>query len=304
MYVEVMRKKIVFIAIIIGIVVGCDWLIGAVTKDAILNVRDVGVNQTNTAQALFSRKADILVLGASRANHSFDCSIIKKEFGMSCYNAGRDGMNIMYDGMVLFSYLERYVPKVVILDLTESMLDNSWNETWRDMICFYGMSGALDLIIDSLSTPIEKVQLQSNIYRYNKTWEWLLKAWTGEDQSALDGYRPMPVHHDHPKCYKIVEQLFTADSDNVRMLDKIVNTCRVKNIYLILTHTPSMKIEKGNFPQFVIDYGECHQVPFLNWNGDQKYVLRPEWFYDMTHLNEEGAKFFTEDFCQRYRKIN
>lgn len=298
-----MAKKITFIGIILTIILGADLLIGAVSKDAIRNVKDIGVNQTNSAQALFSRNADVLILGSSRANHSFDCNIIEKELGLSCYNAGRDGMNIMYDGMVFFSYIERHDPKVVILDLTESMLDSSWNETWRDMICFYGMSDALDHIIDSLATPIEKLQLQSNIYRYNKTWEWLLKACTGEDQSTLDGYRPMPVHRDHPKGSKVVKQSFIADCGNVRMLDRIVNTCRDRNICLIITHSPSLKIERGEFPQFLSDYGEKQQVPVFNWNGDLRYMSKLDWFYDMTHLNEKGATVFTSDFCQKYRSI-
>lgn len=298
-----MAKKIKFIGIILAIILGADLLVGAVSKDAIRNVKDVGLNQTNSAQVLFSRKADVLILGSSRANHSFDCSIIKKEWGLSCYNAGRDGMNIMYDGMVFFSYIERHIPKLVVLDLTESMLDNSWNETWRDMICFYGMSNPLDDIIDSLASPIERLQLQSNIYRYNKTWEWLLKARTGEDMSALNGYRPMPVHHDHPKGLKVENVSFTADSGNVEMLSRIINTCSDKGIKIILTCSPSLIIEKGNFPQFIADYGKKHQIPVLNWNGDKKYTNKPEWFYDMTHLNENGARAFTKDFCKRLRNI-
>lgn len=193
-----MKKKIFFIFIIIAIVFCSDRIIGTISRNAIRNVKDVGLNQTNTVQALFSRKADILILGSSRANHSFDCKIMHNELGLSCYNAGRDGMNIMYDGMILFSYLERYIPKLVVLDLNASMLDDSWNETWQEMLCFYGMSEAVDEVINSQAKPIEMLKLQSNIYRYNKTWEWLLKARLSQDQSFLDGYRPMPVQHDSP----------------------------------------------------------------------------------------------------------
>ena len=290
--------------IILTIVVGADLLIGAVTKNAIRNVKDIGVNQTNSAQALFHRKADVLILGSSRANHSFDCKILEKELGMSCYNAGRDGMNIMYDGMVFFSYLERYTPKLVVMDLNEPMLDKSWNETWRDMLCFYGMSDALDEIVDSLTTPIEKLQLLSNIYRYNKTWEWLLKAQTAEDQAQLDGYRPMPVHQDHPKGAQVVKETFTADPGNVEMLDRIVKVCHDKGIKLVLTHTPSLKIERGNFPLFLAAYGKEHRIPVYNWNGDIAYTKHPEYFYDMTHLNEEGAKVLTKKFVEQIKKTS
>ena len=299
-----MKKKIVFIFIIIAIVFCSDRIIGTISKNTIRNVKDVGLNQTNTVQALFSRKADILILGSSRANHSFDCKIMHNELGLSCYNAGRDGMNIMYDGMILFSYLERYIPKLVVLDLNASMLDDSWNETWQEMLCFYGMSEAVDAVINSQAKPIEMLKLQSNIYRYNKTWEWLLKARLSQDQSFLDGYRPMPVQHDSPGGVDSVKQSFNVDKKNLDMLDKIVKKCRDCGIKVIITYTPSLIIDSGNFAKFLSDYGRKNNLVVFNWNGDVEYSSNPQWFYDKTHLNEDGAKNFTIDFVEKLKCLD
>lgn len=298
-----MKKKIYFVAIILFIVFGFDIMIGAVSKQAIKSVNDVGLNQTNSAQALFKRRADVLILGSSRANHSFDCKIMHNELGLSCYNAGRDGMNIMYDGMILFSYLERYIPKLVVLDLNASMLDDSWNETWQEMLCFYGMSEAVDEVINSQAKPIEMLKLQSNIYRYNKTWEWLLKARLSQDQSFLDGYRPMPVQHDSPGTVDSVNQTFKADKNNLEMLDKIVKRCKDRGIQLIITYSPSLIVDSGNFAQFLLDYGRKNRLVVFNWNGDVNYSSKPQWFYDKTHLNEDGAKYFTKDFLAKLKSL-
>ena len=279
-------------------------MIGTISKKAIRNVKDVGLNQTNTAQALFSRKSDVLILGSSRANHSFDCKIMHNELGLSCYNAGRDGMNIMYDGMILFSYLERYIPKLVVLDLNASMLDDSWNETWQEMLCFYGMSEAIDEVINNLANPIEKFKLQSNIYRYNKTWEWLLKAKYSQEQSFLDGYRPMPVQHDSPGTVDSVNQTFKADKNNLEMLDKIVKRCKDRGIQLIITYSPSLIVDSGNFAQFLLDYGRKNRLVVFDWNGDVNYSSKPAWFYDKTHLNEDGAKYFTKDFLAKLKSLD
>jgi len=46
------------------------------------------------------------------------------------------------------------------------------------------------------------------------------------------------------------------------------------------------------------------QVSVYNWNDDKKYTNRPEWFYDMTHLNENGAITFTKVFCQRLKNAH
>ena len=299
-----MKKKIYFVAIILFIVFGFDIMIGAVSKQAIKSVNDVGLNKTNTAQALFKRKADVLILGSSRANHSFDCKIMHNELGLSCYNAGRDGMNIMYDGIVLFSYLERYLPKLVVLDLNSAMLDDSWNDTWKEMLCFYGMTEAIDEVINNLANPIEKFKLQSNIYRYNKTWEWLLKAKYSQDQSFLDGYRPMPVQHDSPGTVDSVNQTFKADKNNLEMLDKIVKRCKDRGIQLIITYSPSLIVDKGGFARFLSDYGRKNHLVVFNWNGDVNYSSKPRWFYDKTHLNEDGAKYFTKDFLAKLKSLD
>ena len=153
-----MRKKIVFIAIILGIVVGCDLLIGAVTKDAILNVKDVGVNQTNTVQAFFKRTADVLILGPSTANHHYDCRILEDSLGMSCFNAGRDGQNIIYDAMVLEGFLTRCTPKLVVVDVTHSTLSDTWMASLNDFNCYYGFLKPIDDIIDSIGGPIDKIK--------------------------------------------------------------------------------------------------------------------------------------------------
>ena len=297
-----MKKKIYFVAIILFIVFGFDIMIGAVSKQAIKSVNDVGLNQTNTAQALFKRKADVLILGSSRANHSFVCSILEKELGLSCYNAGRDGMNIMYDGMIFFSYLQRYRPKMLVLDIGGSMLDSSWNETWKEMICFYGMAAPLDQIIDSIASNIQKIQLQSSIYRYNKSWEWILKASFSKDMSDLNGYRPLPVQVDHPKTPQITKGSFKEDNGNVEMLSRIIDECKKYNIKVVLTYTPSLSIDHGNFAFFLSQYGRKKDVLVLDWNGDEKFTTHPEWFYDMGHLNSDGAIAFTYDFISRLRE--
>ena len=131
------RKILVYIGIIAIIVIGADLLIGAVSKNAILNVKDVGVNQTNTVQALFKRKADVLILGPSTANHHFDCRIMEDSLKTSCYNAGRDGQNVIFYDMVLEGFLSRCTPKIVVVDLTQSSLSDEWMTSLTDFNCYY-----------------------------------------------------------------------------------------------------------------------------------------------------------------------
>lgn len=304
MYVEVMRKKIVFIAIIIGIVVGCDLLIGAVTKDSILNVRDVGVNQTNTVQAFFKRTADVLILGPSTANHHYDCKIIEDSLGMTCFNAGRDGQNIIYDAMVLEGFLTRCTPKLVVVDVTHSTLSDTWMSSLNDFNCYYGFLQPIDAIIDSIGSPIDRIKRMSNIYRYNKTWEWLLNARFAKTAEDLDGYRPLEVKEIKGLKATNESGQFVMAEECSHYLDRIIDICKEKNVKILFAISPTLVIDNGNFVKDVNDVLLGKGLELMNWNGDTTYTNHPEFFYDKTHLNAKGAEVFTKEFVGIVKDLN
>lgn len=297
-------KKIKFIVIILAIVIGADLLIGAVSKSAIVNVKDVGVNQTNSVQALFKRQAEVLILGPSTANHHFDCQILKDSLGMTCYNAGRDGQNIIYNAMVLDAFLTRCMPKWVIVDVTSSTLSDVWMTALNDFNCYYGVLKPVDEILDSIGTPIDRIKRLSGIYRYNKTWEWLLNAKVAKEVADLDGYRPMPVNADTKFSATTHQSQFQIDKKCLHYLNHIVQTCQTNDIRLVFTHSPSLVIDRGNFSIEMQQYSQQKNIPYLDWNGDTTFTNHPEWFYDMTHLNKEGAKVFTSVFLYRLKNMN
>ncbi len=298
------KKRIGFVGLILLIVVGFDVLVGAVSGTLIKNVPDVGVNQTNTAQALFSRDADVLILGSSRANHSFDCRIMKDSLKMSCYNAGRDGQNIIYDAIVFFSYVERHVPKILILDIASAMMDNSWFDNLHEMNCYYGLSNPLDSIIEENATWTDRLKLKSNLYRYNNTWQWLLNAYMAESKEDLDGYRPMPVNATNPfKASFKQNDTFVADKKCVVYLDRIKDFCKIKNVRFILTYSPSLVVSrKGGIEEWVDCYAKGNNLEYYDYGNDSFFYEKPEWFYDMTHLNAIGATEFTKRFVNTIKK--
>lgn len=294
-----MSKKISFILIVLVIVFGADCLIGQVSGNLIKNAPDIGVNQTNTVQALFKRKADILILGSSRANHSFDCRVLEEVCKLSAYNAGRDGQNMVYDAIVFYSFLERCTPKLVVLDLAESMLDRNWNEAIDEINCYYGLSTSVDHILDERYNKVEQLKLRSNIYRYNNTWQWLLKAYTGKDVAYLDGYRPMPVNETSNMKANFKEYAnFVVDSTNLSLLNRMVGTCQKKKIKLVVTYTPTLSVCCHGFIDWASNYCKHHYLPFYNTMLDDDFLKHPELFYDYTHLNENGARIFTQKFAK------
>ena len=89
-----MKKKIFFVALFAATLLCADLVVGATSKLIIRHAPQTQYNLSNTIQTLFHRTSDVLILGASRAHHSFDPRIIQRETGLSCFNGGRSGVKM------------------------------------------------------------------------------------------------------------------------------------------------------------------------------------------------------------------
>lgn len=290
-----MREAIYIIIITLGIIIGCDFIIGAISRRLVMAAPDAGLNQTNAVQALFNKKADVLVLGSSRANHHYVSSMFKDSLGMTCYNAGRDGHDILYATMVLRSFLERCTPKLVIVDVNGSGLDGSWIKSNKDMICFYGASKAVTEILDKdVLKGFDKIKMMSNLYRYNNTLEWIATAYLS-NWGEGDGYFPMPVTNNGMTKAVGKDHKFTPHSKCLAYMNDIVKTCKEKDIQLILCVSPSLSYSLHGINDWMKEYGQQHQIKTLDFTGDTTYVDHPNLFFDATHLNDRGARIFTKN---------
>ena len=293
-----MKKAIYITLITLGIIVGCDLLIGAISKKLVMAAPDAGLNQTNTAQALFNKKADVLVLGSSRANHHYVSSMFKDSLGLSCYNAGRDGHDILYAYMIFQSFLERNMPKMVVIDIASSMMDGSWIEHNKDMTCFYGASQAVTEVLDKdVLKGFDKVKMLSNLYRYNNTLEWIATAYLS-NWGEGDGYFPMPITNNSMKKKVAKDYFFQPHPVCLSYLDQIIETCKQKNIQLILCESPSLNYSLHGTNDWMMKYAHDKGVKALDFTGDTTYVDHSDLFYDATHLNDRGAQLFTSNFIK------
>ena len=128
-----------------------------------------------------------------------------------------------------------------------------------------------------------------------------MNAKISDEVADLDGYRPMPVNQDAQFRAVKVKGQFEFDETCKHYLDKIVSDCKEKNIRLLMTSSPSLAVDFGNFLPEMEAYCQRHSVDFLSWNGDTAYTNHSELFYDRTHLNADGAKLFTKDFLRRIK---
>lgn len=297
-------KKVFIGSLFLLLVVLSDICVGGITRKVILNVPDVGVNQTNSVQALFHRKADVLVLGPSTANHHYDTRLLRDSLRMSVYNAGFDGKNIQYSAMVFYSFLQRCKPKIVCLDLGPSMLSDEWNGSIGEMNIFYNMSPVVHHIINERATSVQKIKLCSNLYQCNNSWQWLLHAYLQHGESTTDGYRPLDVVSSNQFGVKHMPyEQFRVDSVNLRYLDEIVNKCKQRGVKIIFSVSPSLIVTKrSEFERWIRYYAARHGVDLLDLQDDERFLKHPTLFYDYTHLNRQGAVLFSQIIVDHIRQ--
>ena len=63
---------------------------------------------------------DVLIMGSSRAHHHYDTPYLSDSLGVDVYNAGYDGNGVILAYGILELVLERYQPKLIILDIEPS----------------------------------------------------------------------------------------------------------------------------------------------------------------------------------------
>ena len=87
---------------------------------------------------------------------------------LSFYNAGRDGNFMFYHLAVLKGVLNRYSPKIVILDfVAEEFAQNQYSyDRLSSLLPYYKSHPEMRSIIN-LKSKYEKIKLLSQIYPYN-----------------------------------------------------------------------------------------------------------------------------------------
>ena len=81
----------------------------------------------------------------------------------------------------------------------------------------------------------------------------------------------------------------------------LITQCKNNGIKLVCVSSPSMKIDKSNFHVFLRKYLDNRNVDYYDFDGDSTYVNHPELFYDMSHLNANGADVFTNNLIKYLR---
>ncbi|HMU45684.1 MAG TPA: hypothetical protein PKC72_04900 [Chitinophagaceae bacterium] len=250
---------------------------------------------------LNSTNEDILILGNSRAECHFVSDIIKDSTGLTIYNCGIGGADFLFSEIQLKESLKRYRPKLVVLEASpNSFFLVNGEDKLKALLPFYKRD---TLIYNALTKGnfFEKVKFISSIYPYNSTIGASLRGVFKKSTDTLMGFVPAfgtidSVHEINYMNHHYKDRQINESDLNI--LRRIINSCIENKIKLMIISTPVyfMSSNYCDLETKIKQYCSAYSgnVHFFDYTDFKKTKGRKDLFYDNFHLNEQGARVFTQ----------
>jgi len=208
------------------------------------------------------------------------------------------GQFILYHYATLKAILNRYTPKLIILDLypTELRVERDSYERLSFLLPYYKRDPAIQSVVD-MKGPYEKYKLVSSIYPYNSAI-LVLAASNNEyykSRNAADkGYYAQTGIWSKP-IHTVSSDPYPLDSVKINIFRSFIADCQNTGTKLICVVSPSfINFEKRESSAIAQDrIAKEQNVLFLDFTNDPYFINKPDLFSDPEHLNEKGSREFT-----------
>ncbi|MFC7523365.1 hypothetical protein ACFQRK_05390 [Parapedobacter sp. GCM10030251] len=302
------KRLLIFILLVVAV----DRIGGFVLKKLYFSQEKGQFSQIT--YSLDSTTHDVLVFGSSRAIRHYSPAILSEKLKKSVYNVGMDGQMIPYYAALQEVILNRYTPKMIILDVTPWELNAGEAK-------YHKLSALLPYVDEhpellkyvSYSSDLEPVKLYSHIYPYNSSlfiglYNFLLK---NKLPDYANGYLPLERSMGE-KGFKIQKanavheaaaeekQKDIYDEKAIALLRQFLRKAEEKNIKTLVVVSPvifsnsfnSTKLQK--LRDIVADYPA---VKFYDYSQDTNYTDKFQLYADIFHLNKKGAERYSSELA-------
>lgn len=279
------------------LLVAMDLLFGNILRKAYFSQK-YGVLSRIT-YAIEGTHAEGLIMGSSRASHHFVTDSLTSINKMPFYNSGKDGQSIFYHYAILKCVLERYTPKVIVLDLLSDELYEKTESYDRlsELLPYCRDHAGLDFVT-SLRGPFEQFKMKSQIYPFNSL---LISIASGNSSLSKNrfveqnGYLPLFGEFKGDLDSPEPEKIMKIDPNKLAIYHSFIKECQSHNIKLYITISPYLKLlPENSSTKMIQEIAEKNKIPFYNYSNDEHFVQHSNFFWDQGHLNNEGAILFTQ----------
>lgn len=265
----------------------------------------------NTRYGVIGRKnhilgnidSEIIVMGSSRALHHYIPRIITDSTGRSCFNCGQGGQGIIYHYALLRAITRRYIPELVIYELTFEY-DLARSDNTRFIAEVRNMHRACgDSIIYDID-PMEKIKMLSAIYPYNSQLFHIFgDQFQKKDLTLMNGYIPKYGQLAADAVYH-GRQYGSLEIDKVKYsyLEKFLKEYHQLTRIIVIT-SPMYKTKRPEIYQAAERLCGKYGVKFINRSDDPRFIYKAEYYYDVSHFNDTGARAYTKSIVGEVRKV-
>lgn len=274
-----------------------DWMIPQISNQGDTGKTYYSLNDVNTP---------VVIVGSSRAAHHYVTEMIEDSLRMSAYNVARDGCFFSYNCCVINSILDRYTPELIIWENGTEYLYDDMDDPLESLYPYYDSNTWVNKTIKEELPFTEYARLNSSIYQYNSIVHRIVSRYRGRNSfmdETIKGYLPLK-----PKTLRKELQLMPERISSVRLSDTKVERFRQtlarakgKGVKMIVVDSPKFKKRDKNNLSAVKMQELCQRYGAMYFDNSQlTYFLdHPELFNDATHMNDDGAKIYTELFLKQ-----
>lgn len=303
-----MKKLIIKICFILFVLAVCDRFAGF----ALDWLRDHAPDGRyyKTGYSLKGCKEELIIIGSSRGEQNYVPKIFEDSLGFTCWNASRGGQGLPYFRAIEEGILERYTPKVVILNVDENDLSSPPDYEIAGILKpYYHSCPSIRPVLNEAS-DFEWLLMQSRLYEYNSSFYYLLRPYfiQGLDGETSDkGWKPnwgkIKAEFTKKKEIEIEANKDSLNKEAVDLLEAFVKKIRLKGSQLVFVVSPNYgrSSESSLTIKYLREKSKKDNLPLFVYSADTSFITHPDYFADPDHLNVTGAQIFTRNLVHKIK---
>lgn len=298
-------RLVVFLLVIYSL----DLMIGSVLEFLFFKQK-TGPNY-QIIESITTNRADLVVLGNSRAQHHYNPRIISKKTGFSSVNAGLNGgYGVYLPTFQVDEISNNYKPKAIIVEIDPNAL-GFWKGNYDRLTVLLPFidryPNAIDYIL--LRDNYQKVKLYSKSYRYNSLiYNELMYSLFANKFNHVKSFIPISKKLSSKDSIASVNKIRnmsspTMDINMEIILKKLINIAKYKNIKLIFVNSPiynnTLNDNYSIAGKKAIQIMNDNKISFWDYSNDTSFFNKYYLFSDRLHLNNKGAELYSNIIAER-----
>lgn len=289
-----MKSFLIKLLLFVILFFASDYLLGLAIRHFHSKTENTNLANTNYGFLNYD-KEEILFFGASEVSHSFISNKVTRESGFSTYNLASDGCGIFYQYALLETILEKHIPKAILI--SSSQLNDDGTDYLTRLYPYYRNNFHVRNVIDYVY-PNEYFKLALQGYAFNSQ---IIRIFDSKDDNS-NGYIKIPAEESTRVNLEDTELKrglnYAMSKETKEYFTKFIELATSKGIVVYIFVPPVLETIDEEYFNEIVSLTANTEVKLLDFSKDSTLLNHRELFYDITHLNHEGAIIMTDKFIE------